>query len=1038
MPRLKRTTRKPQKQPRALIQPVAHSPSPPSSPVLRTTTRTRNTPSLPPSSPVRHRNRNNSAIARTKANALHDASFHTDPTHTKIRYSDEEKDNNENNSANATKGKGKKTDSNEDEDDANRLNSDEEETAEDDDEEDSDEDDEDIEYKPPNGNDSDDSDDEHKEYAALLDSSLLDDDEPAISYRVDWVKGKGAGRKPSKGRPPKPDTTNMNPQEAKEALGQWAKAWKKERDKVRRKNVHGNGVDGCSFSDASVGYTGCITSQFRLMTEVAEFPLAEGQTFPDKDTLLIRIGEEANLYGVRTKIVRSDAFQVDVRGMKGDPFHVLAYYGTNALRWRVTKCSTRSGRQVYSPLQKKKKNQHKTSIPPVEVTDLPAPDPTERLVDAFDVVGGLEEGNPDELSLTAAAVLPTRLDDSSPDKMAKKARLKSPIKSKWIVPLVHNAIAERPNLSSKEIANILKPYVIDIFLTYALIVKVRRIIRNTVFGDPDKNVTYIPALVERLEEGGHDFDVFVKPAQDVRKRLFAVVLEEKMTALKKSNKTMGKIEKLSYLAAWENANKDMLEDVGLGKNCSMQVQETNFVTGVFLSLGPAKTTVPLLQKVYQADAAHMNFGKYTLYSCYGITANCNAFPVALGIIFGNEDKEGWSRFWTFAKTRHPSLNQPDVTIITDQQKGSIEAMEEVLPQAVNFFCSYHRKKNIRDVVKGGVGEYSCHWYYELLLSCGRMETITKHKFDLAQQMDDKALAYISLVNDYQQFPAARVAHGAQHGVAVYMYQRSSSSTAESMNAANKAARDRTAVDPINSLILLLKMESKRFCENRDEAWEWKDPLTPHGKKLSEKVFRKVNARDYSITVECTPTAYKCEVWKTATMSKSFCWFHVTYDEDGTLFGGCSCGVPNTDGIPCQHMVAVVKSYKIDGLNETNVMPIWWHTSHWRKQYPFMATSTSNFDIQSLRHVDSTKVESSYALCPPYAGPKKAGRPREEKQIKGAVEIVMDNKKMKANKEKGQPVEPEIALEYKAIKKRTAKGRGKDAHVLSKKKMRTKK
>jgi hypothetical protein len=138
------------------------------------------------------------------------------------------------------------------------------------------------------------------------------------------------------------------------------------------------------------------------------------------------------------------------------------------------------------------------------------------------------------------------------------------------------------------------------------------------------------------------------------------------------------------------------------------------------------------------------------------------------------------------------------------------------------------------------------------------------------------------------------------------------------------------------------------------------------------------------------------------------------------------------------MVAVVKSYKIDGLNETNVMPIWWHTSHWRKQYPFMATSTSNFDIQSLRHVDSTKVESSYALCPPYAGPKKAGRPREEKRMKGAVEIVMDNKKMKANKEKGQPVEPEIALEYKAIKKRTAKGRGKDAHVLSKKMMRTKK
>jgi hypothetical protein len=83
--------------------------------------------------------------------------------------------------------------------------------------------------------------------------------------------------------------------------------------------------------------------------------------------------------------------------------------------------------------------------------------------------------------------------------------------------------------------------------------------------------------------------------------------------------------------------------------------------------------------VYQADAAHTNFGKYTLYSCYGITANCNALPVALGIVFGNEDREGWGLFWKFAKSHHPMIDQRTVTIITDQQKGSIEAMKEVLP-----------------------------------------------------------------------------------------------------------------------------------------------------------------------------------------------------------------------------------------------------------------------------------------------------------------------------------------------------------------------
>ena len=119
----------------------------------------------------------------------------------------------------------------------------------------------------------------------------------------------------------------------------------------------------------------------------------------------------------------------------------------------------------------------------------------------------------------------------------------------------------------------------------------------------------------------------------------------------------------------------------------------------------------------------MNFGKYTLYSCYGITANCNAYPVAFSIIFGNEEKEGWDNFLKFVKNCHPSIKHAQVTVIIDQQKGSAEALQEIVPLAVNFFCSYHRGKNILTHVKGGKGEYSCFWYYNLLLGCGRIETI---------------------------------------------------------------------------------------------------------------------------------------------------------------------------------------------------------------------------------------------------------------------------------------------------------------------------
>ena len=36
-----------------------------------------------------------------------------------------------------------------------------------------------------------------------------------------------------------------------------------------------------------------------------------------------------------------------------------------------------------------------------------------------------------------------------------------------------------------------------------------------------------------------------------------------------------------------------------------------------------------------------------------------------------------------------------------------------------------------------------------------------------------------------------------------------------------------------------------------------------------------------------------------------CYF-LTKDELGSYFSGCSCGGPNVSGMPCHHMIAVVK------------------------------------------------------------------------------------------------------------------------------------
>ncbi len=100
----------------------------------------------------------------------------------------------------------------------------------------------------------------------------------------------------------------------------------------------------------------------------------------------------------------------------------------------------------------------------------------------------------------------------------------------------------------------------------------------------------------------------------------------------------------------------------------------------------------------------MNFGKYTLYSCYGTTANCSTYPVAFGILFGNEVMEGWMDFWDFAKLVHPSIDDTRVTTITDQAKGLPQSIAAVLLLTGHFYCSYHRHQNILKFVGGGHSE----------------------------------------------------------------------------------------------------------------------------------------------------------------------------------------------------------------------------------------------------------------------------------------------------------------------------------------------
>ena len=79
----------------------------------------------------------------------------------------------------------------------------------------------------------------------------------------------------------------------------------------------------------------------------------------------------------------------------------------------------------------------------------------------------------------------------------------SPFQAWMLQPLVHDAIAQTPNMCSSTMRALLKDCVIGKFLTSNLVQNTRCNMRDIVLGHPDVNIQYlpVPALAWLLDEG---------------------------------------------------------------------------------------------------------------------------------------------------------------------------------------------------------------------------------------------------------------------------------------------------------------------------------------------------------------------------------------------------------------------------------------------------------------------------------------------------------------------------------------------------------
>ncbi len=150
-----------------------------------------------------------------------------------------------------------------------------------------------------------------------------------------------------------------------------------------------------------------------------------------------------------------------------------------------------------------------------------------------------------------------------------------------------------------------------------------------------KNVKYAYAIANAIQKMGHTIEVVFTNQGTTMKTVNAIVLKEEMNRKKAAKLDMSRDEKVEYINNWKMDNDAILCDA-FGFKDGPQFK---FLTGIFISTSTSKEQFPFLQEVLQVDAAHMIFGKYTLYSVYGTNANGTMSALRFALLFGDEDKQ---------------------------------------------------------------------------------------------------------------------------------------------------------------------------------------------------------------------------------------------------------------------------------------------------------------------------------------------------------------------------------------------------------------
>ncbi|XP_057774982.1 uncharacterized protein LOC130993960 [Salvia miltiorrhiza] len=385
----------------------------------------------------------------------------------------------------------------------------------------------------------------------------------------------------------------------------------------------------------------------------------------------------------------------------------------------------------------------------------------------------------------------------------------------------------------------------------------------------------------------------------------------------------------------------ILKDTNPGSNVELQLSKEGEEKGLrvfrrlFVMLDACKRNwLGGCRPIICLDGCHLkSMAGGVLLTAVGKDANDGIMPLAWAVV-SKENKVNWTWFMKLMK-RELDLGEGDrVTIISDMQKGLINAVETILPRAEHRWCARHIYANWSKKWRGPELKkrfWICAWssyeeeFKENLVKVG----------DIKQKAAEELVKYPpqTWCRAYQDFRSSS-----------YMVDNNAS---ESFNSSLLEAMSKPIISMLEDIRVLVM---NRFRERKRSSNSWKGDWSP----TAMRVFQA--AKEDSIS---------CQVLWNGDNGYEV---GEGLDKHTVLLDRrlCTCRNWGLCGIPCQHAIAASYHSKID---PETMISHWYHKETYEKSYAHT--------VQPVPGPKFYKTDAHLPIEPPIIE-KKIGRPKKHR------------------------------------------------------------